>query len=346
MKYKILGRTGVRISELCLGAMTFGEDWGSGIGASKEESRKMFDAFLKAGGNFIDTANLYTHGTSESFLGDFMQGQRERIVLATKYTNSFPTGDPNSSGNHRKNLVQSLDASLKRLKTDYIDLYWVHAWDFMSSTEEVMRALDAAVRSGKVLYVGISDAPAWVVAKANTIAELRGWAPFVGLQIEYSLAERTCERELLPMAKDFDLTVAAWGPLNGGTLTGKYLQSNVETDARYTADLVKSMHRPSERKDNIVREVLRIAKEVGCTPSQVAISWLRQTSSNIVPILGAKRLSQLEDNLASLDVKLSETHMNSLQAVSSIEMGFPHDFFDNDMARMVIYAGMRDLIEV
>jgi aryl-alcohol dehydrogenase-like predicted oxidoreductase len=345
MKYKILGRTGVRISELCLGAMTFGEDWGAELGTKKEESRLIFDTFLEAGGNFVDTANLYTHGTSETYLGEFMQGKRERVVLATKYTNSFPSGDPNTSGNHRKNLVQSLDASLKRLKTDYIDLYWVHAWDFLSSTEEVMRSLDAAVRSGKVLYVGISDAPAWIIARANTIAELRGWAPFVGVQLEYSLAERTCERELIPMAKEFDLTVTAWSPLNGGTLTGKYLDANVEAGARFTGGLAKGMHKPSERKDIIAREVVRIAKDIGATPSQVALSWLRQMNSDVVPIIGAKKIGQLNDNLACLDVKLGESHMNSLESVSAIELGFPGEFLHNELARMVVYAGMRDVIE-
>ena len=193
MRYKLLGRTGLRVSELCLGTMTFGEEWG--WGASKEASRAIFDAFADAGGNFVDTANLYTGGTSETFVGEFLKGRRGRFVLATKYTLNMAPDDPNGGGNHRKNLVQSLDASLKRIGTDYIDLYWVHAWDGMTPLEETMRALDDVVRAGKVLYVGISDAPAWVVSRANTLAELKSWSPFAALQIQYNLADRTPERE-------------------------------------------------------------------------------------------------------------------------------------------------------
>ena len=345
MKYKILGKTGMRVSEVCLGAMTFGDDWG-GFGANKEECRKVFDGFVDAGGNFIDTANMYTNGTSEKFLGEFMGEKREKIVLATKYTNSFPTGDPNSAGNHRKNLVQSLDASLKRLKTDYIDLYWVHAWDFMSSVEAVMRALDDAVRSGKILYVGISDAPAWIISQANAIAELRGWSPFAAVQIEYSLAERTVERELLPMAKALGLTVTPWGPLKGGRLTGKYLDEKDAPDHRYNQELAKGLYVENERINAIAREVQRIAKDIGKTPAQVALAWLKTRGSNILPIIGAKNLKQLQDNLGYLEVDLSETQINSLEAVSSIDMGFPHDFYANPMARTVMYAGMREAIEV
>ena len=199
MRYRLLGNSGLRVSEAALGTMTFGDDWG--WGAAKDEARKVYDAFREAGGNFIDTANMYTNGTSESFLGEFMKGHRESVVLATKYTNAAPGTDPNAAGNHRKNMVQAVEASLKRLQTDYIDLYWVHIWDQITPVEEVMRGLDDLVRQGKVLYVGISDAPAWWIAQANTLAHLRGWSPFVGLQIEYSLIERTVERELIPMAK-------------------------------------------------------------------------------------------------------------------------------------------------
>jgi aryl-alcohol dehydrogenase-like predicted oxidoreductase len=210
MRYKLLGKSGLRVSELCLGTMTFGEDWG--WGSTKDESRKIYDAFLEAGGNFIDTANVYTNGTSERLLGEFMHGQRERIVLATKYTGAAPGTDPNAAGNQRKSMVQALEASLKRLKTDYIDLYWLHIWDQITPIEEVMRAFDDLVRQGKILYAGVSDMPAWVVAKANTLADLRGWTPFVGLQIEYSLIERTPERELLPMAAELGLGVTKERP--------------------------------------------------------------------------------------------------------------------------------------
>ena len=218
MNYQLLGKSGLRVSELCLGTMTFGQDWG--WGAARDEARKIYDTFREAGGNFIDTANVYTNVTSETFLGEFLAGQREAVVMATKYTNAAPSADPNAAGNQRKSMVQSLEASLRRLKTDYIDLYWLHVWDQITPVEEVMRAFDDLVRQGKVLYAGVSDAPAWWIAQANTIASLRGWTPFVGLQIEYSLIERTVERELLPMAKAFGLTLTAWSPLCGGLLTG------------------------------------------------------------------------------------------------------------------------------
>jgi aryl-alcohol dehydrogenase-like predicted oxidoreductase len=220
MRYKLLGKSGLRVSELCLGTMTFGEVWG--WGASQSESHKIFDGFVEAGGNFLDTANNYTDGTSERYVGECIASDREHFVVATKYTLSMRKDDPNASGNQRKNMVQALEASLKRLNTNYIDLYWVHAWDFLTPVEEVMRGLDDLVRAGKVLYVGISDTPAWVVAQANTLAVWRGWTPFVGVQIEYSLLQREPERDLLPMAQAFDLAVLAWSPLAGGLLSGKY----------------------------------------------------------------------------------------------------------------------------
>src|SRR6202040_375462 len=220
MKYRLFGKSGLRVSEAALGTMTFGQE--RGWGAPKDESRKVYDAFLEAGGNFIDTANVYTKGTSERLLGEFMAGQRERVVLATKYSNAAPGNDPNAAGNHRKSMMQAVEASLKRLQTDYIDLYWVHIWDGITPVEEVMRGLDDLVRQGKVLHVGISDAPAWWIAQANTLAELRAWTQFIGLQIEYSLMERGVERELLTMAKALNLGVLAWSPLARGVLTGKY----------------------------------------------------------------------------------------------------------------------------
>src|SRR5919202_565511 len=220
MKYQLLGKSGLRVPELCLGAMTFGEKWG--WGASKEECHKIFNAYVDAGGNFIDTANKYTEGTSEKYIGEFIADDRDRFVLATKYTSNTRRGDPNAGGNHRKNMIQSLEASLERLNTDYIDLYWVHAWDPLTPIEEMMRALDDMVRAGKILYIGISDAPAWIVSQANTLANLRGWTEFAGIQIEYCLIERTPERELLPMAGALDIGITSWSPLGGGVLTGKY----------------------------------------------------------------------------------------------------------------------------
>src|SRR3982074_966030 len=220
MKYRLLGKSGLRGSEASLGTMTFGDEWG--WGSPKAEGQKVYETYREAGGNFIDTANFYTNGTSEKFLGEFMQGHRESVVLATKYSNAAPGNDPNAAGNHRKNMMQAVEASLKRLQTNYIDLYWVHIWDGITPVEEVTRGLDDLVRQGKVLYVGISDAPAWWVAQANTLAELRGWTQFIGLQLEYSLIERTVERELIPRCKALKWGAPAFTNRAGGFLTGKY----------------------------------------------------------------------------------------------------------------------------
>ena len=209
MRYTLFGRSGLRVSELCLGTMTFGEDWG--WGASKEESRRIFDRYVEAGGNFVDTSSNYTNGTAERFVGEFVASDRDHFVLATKYTLTDRPGDPNFGGNHRKNLLRSLEGSLARLDTDRVDVLWLHMWDGMTPVDEVVRALDDVVRSGKALYVGFSDTPAWVVSQANTMAELRGWSRFVGLQLPYSLADRSPERDLLPMAKAFEMAVMVWG---------------------------------------------------------------------------------------------------------------------------------------
>src|SRR5919199_5407511 len=222
--YRLLGRSRLRVSPLCLGTMTFGTE--AGWGADKQESQKVFDLYVDRGGNFIDTADAYTSGTSETYLGEFIQSRREQLVLATKYTCNTRQGDPNAGGNHRKNMIQSVEASLKRLKTDYIDLYWLHMWEFRTPVEEVMRAFDDLVRAGKVLYIGVSDTPAWKVSQANMLADLRGWTPLIGLQIEYSLVERTVERDLIPMARELNIGVVPWSPLGGGVLTGKYSRAN------------------------------------------------------------------------------------------------------------------------
>ena len=257
MRYKLLGRSGLRVSELALGTMTFGPEWG--WGASKEESRRIFDAYVAAGGNFIDTANRYTEGTSERFVGEFIAADRERFVVATKYTLFNRRDDPSASGNSRKNMVQSLEASLKRLGTDYVDLFWVHAWDFTTPVEEVMRGLDDLVAAGKVLYVGISDTPAWVVAQANTLADLRGWSRFVGLQIRYSLADRAAERDLLPMARSLDIAVTPWSVLGAGVLTGKYKPGDAGTGGR------AARWDKTDRDLAIAAEVAAVADEVGRT---------------------------------------------------------------------------------
>jgi aryl-alcohol dehydrogenase-like predicted oxidoreductase len=349
MRYKLLGRSGLRVSEICLGTMTFGEEWG--WGASKDESRRILDSFLDAGGNFVDTANLYTNGTSESFLGEFLQGRRDGVVLATKYTNAAPGKDPNAAGNHRKSMARALDASLRRLKTDYVDLYWLHIWDFLTPVEEVMRAFDDMVRSGKVLYAGISDAPAWVVARGNTIAELRGWTPFVGLQVEYSLIERTPERDLLPMADSLEIGVTAWSPLAGGLLTGKYSgarQSGGGTSGRrYDNASMKEFGAVDERKAAVADAVKAVAQEVGRSPAQVALNWLlrRPYRVPVIPIVGARKLSQVQDNLACIDVELTGDQLRRLDEASRIELGFPHDFFTKEMVRGFAYGGTRDRID-
>lgn len=338
MRYKLLGKSGLRVSELCLGTMTFGEDWG--WGSSKDESKKIFDAFTEAGGNFIDTANRYTEGTSEKYLGEFIASDREHLVVATKYTLYSRKDDPNASGNHRKNMVQSLEASLRRLNTDYVDLLWVHAWDFLTPVEEVMRALDDVVRAGKAFYVGISDAPAWVVAQANTMAELRGWTPFVGLQIKYSLIERTAERDLLPMARALDIGVTPWAPLGAGLLTGKFCNGARPQGARL--EMSPSVN---ERNLAIADEVVRVAEEIGRTPSQVALNWLRAQPGVIIPIVGARTLDQLKENLGCLDFVLPEDQVESLSEATKIELGFPHGFLESEIPRDLIYGGTFDKID-
>src|SRR5580765_1593407 len=315
MKYKLLGNSGLRVSEAALGALTFGDDWG--WGAAKDEAGKMYDAFREAGGNFIDTANTYTNGTSESFLGEFMQGHRQSVVMATKYSNAAPGTDPNAAGNQRKNMVQAVEASLKRLRTDYIDLYWVHIWDQITPVEEVMRGLDDLVRQGKVLYVGISDAPAWWIAQANTLAHLRGWSPFIGLQIEYSLIERSIERELIPMAKAFDMGLVAWSPLAGGVLSGKYASGKAAGDARYSSEMMRSFLPAQERQDRVVAALRKIAEQTGRSAAQVALAWLRHREIPVIPIIGARRMEQLQDNLASLTLALSPDQVRELDEASS-----------------------------
>lgn len=332
MRYKLLGKSGLRVSEMALGTMTFGETWG--WGASKEECQKIFDGYTEAGGNFIDTANRYTEGTSEYYVGDFIAADRDHFVLATKYTLFDRRNDPNASGNHRKNMIRSLEASLKRLKTDYIDVFWVHAWDFMTPVEEVMQGLDNLVRAGKVLYVGISDTPAWIVSQANILAALRGWTPFIGLQIQYSLIERTPERDLLPMARAFGMSVTAWGALGSGVLTGKY--NRPDQDAQGRAAMWGAIE---PHKLTIAQAVVDIAETIDCTPSQVALSWVRQQSGSIIPLIGARNVAQLEDNLGCLNVTLTDEQLSLLNEVSRIELGFPHDFLTSQGVKDVIYGG-------
>jgi aryl-alcohol dehydrogenase-like predicted oxidoreductase len=342
VKYRLLGNSGLRVSEAALGTMTFGDDWG--WGSAKDEARKVYDAFREAGGNFIDTANFYTNGTSESFLGEFMEGHRQSVVLATKYTMSAPGTDPNAAGNQRKNMMQAVEASLRRLRTDYIDLYWVHMWDQMTPVEEVMRGLDDLVRAGKVLYTGISDAPAWWIAQANTLAHLRGWSAFAGLQIEYSLIERTVERELLPMAKAFNIGVTAWSPLAGGVLTGKYHGHGSSEQARMNTDMAKGFMPEPQRAGRVVAAVKSVSDDTARSMAQVALAWLRYRPVPVIPILGARNLSQFQDNLANFDLTLSADQLKTLDEASRIELGFPYDIYAKAMPRAVCYGGLRDQI--
>jgi aryl-alcohol dehydrogenase-like predicted oxidoreductase len=348
MRYKLLGRSGLRVSELCLGGMTFGEDWGSMLpGASKEEAKKIFDLFVSKGGNFIDTANVYQNGTSEKYVGEFISSEREKFVLATKYTLTTNPDDPNASGNHRKNLVQSVDASLKRLNTHYIDLLWVHIWDPMTPIEEVMRSLDDLIRSGKILYIGISDVPAWVVSNANAIADLRSWSSFIGLQIMYNLIERSAERELLPMARTLDIGVTVWSPLGGGVLSGKYNKQNTEEQKRFNVKNPMSASFVNERNISIAAEVQAIAKEITKTPSQVALNWIRQRQKDkavMIPIVGARTEVQVKDNLGCLDFELTTDQLKRLDDKSKIQLGFPHDFM-SEAARVFLYGNTFSLID-
>ncbi len=336
MRYKLLGRSGLRVAEICLGTMTFGEEWG--WGASKEESRKIFDIYANAGGNFIDTANRYTDGTSEKFVGEFVANDRERFVVATKYTLSMRGDDPNASGNHRKNMHQSVEASLRRLNTEYIDLLWLHAWDYLTPVDEVMRALDDLVSAGKVFYIGISDTPAWVVSRANTMADFRGWSPFTALQIEYSLIERTVERELIPMAEALDLAVTPWAPLGEGVLTGKYMKGQNLDAVADSKRAPSNRLRLNERNMDISLEVGSVAREIGCAPSHVAINWLRRQRGVVIPIIGARTMDQMKENIRSTEYGLTDEQIMKLNEVSQIDLGFPHHFLQHDHIRQLVYG--------
>ncbi|WP_338775954.1 aldo/keto reductase [Streptomyces sp. DG1A-41] len=329
MRYTLFGKTGLRVSELSLGAMTIGDDWGWGTG--KEASARIVDAYAEAGGNFIDTANNYTDGSSERILGELLEGRRDTFVLASKYTCGIRDGDVNAAGNHRKNLVQSVEASLERLRTDRLDVLWVHARDNFTPVEEVMRALDDLVRTGKVLYVGVSDWPAWEIAQANTLAELRGWTAFAGSQLRYSLLERTPERELLPQARAFDLAVLAWAPLAAGKLTGKYRRGEAGRLGTTGGDI-------DPREEAVISAVLEVAEQGGWSPAQVALAWLLDRPGNVVPIIAATKESQLADNLGSVDVRLDADALTRLDEVSAVPLGFPHDFVREPAVTRNIYG--------
>jgi aryl-alcohol dehydrogenase-like predicted oxidoreductase len=347
LRYRLLGRSGLRVSEICLGTMSFGLQWG--FGADEEASHEILDHYTEVGGNFLDTANKYHGGETEQILGNWFknrQGRRDRTVVATKYTLSMDSRDPNAAGNQRKSLHHAIEGSLRRLGTDYIDLLWVHAWDDYTPYEETMRALDDLVRAGKVLYIGVSDTPAWVVSASNTLAELRGWTSFIGLQIEYSLLQRTPERDLLPMAEHFGLSILAWAPLAGGVLTGKYTRDpkHSSTDSLRKQGNV-SRGRTSEHALAIARTVDAIADELRVTSTRVAAAWVMAQGYRYIPIVGARKLEQLEDSLAAATVTLTPEQLERLDEASKIRLGFPHDFLNDDAVRDLVRGEIRTRID-
>ncbi len=337
MKYKLLGRSGLKVSELCLGTMGFGTE--GGWGADKGTSFSIMDKFAEAGGNFIDTANIYKLGTSEKITGEYISNHdRDYFVLATKYTLKDNTTNSNASGNNRKNMMRSVEESLKRLKTDFVDVLYLHIWDGITPVDEVLRAMDDLIRQGKVNYAAISDTPAWVVAQGNTLAELMGWSRFVALQVEYSLIARTAERELIPMAKHFGITVTPWAPLGGGVLTGKYLrgeQGRIKPESK----------RLDERSTKIAKAVVEVAEEIGASPGNVALKWTASKGFSCIPIIGATKTEQLEGNLKTVDVILNEEQLKKLDDVSKIELGFPGDFFNEEAVKINSFGGFYDNVE-
>ena len=337
MNYKLLGRSGLKVSELCLGTMGFGTE--GGWGAEKDASFAIMDAFANAGGNFIDTANVYKLGTSEKIIGEYLGNHdRDYFVLATKYTLKDNTTNPNASGNNRKNMMRSVEESLKRLKTDFIDVLYLHIWDNITPIDEVLRGLDDLIKQGKVTYAAISDTPAWVVSKGNTLAGLMGWSQFIALQVEYSLLARTAEGELIPMAKHYGMTVTPWAPLAGGALTGKYLRGE-------PGRVKPESNRRNDRAKTITEAVVDIAAELGVSESHVALQWMMDRDFSCIPIVGATKIDQLNDNLKAIDTKLTPEHFKKLNEVSAIELGFPGDFFNEDAVKMNSFGGFYDRVE-
>ncbi|MEU4098426.1 aldo/keto reductase [Streptomyces sp. NPDC026673] len=326
MRYTTFGhRTGLRVSEYALGTGNFGTGWGAG--ADPAESRRMFDRFAEAGGTFLDTADNYQFGESEQLLGEFIAADRDHFVVASKFSvAATPRTDVSKTGNSRKNMIHSLEASLKRLGTDYLDLYWVHFPDDLTPIEEILRGLDDLVSSGKILHLALSNFPAWRVSRAVTLAELKNWAPVAGIQVEYSLVERTPDRELLPMAESLGLGAALWSPLGGGLLTGKYRGS---AEGRLS-DLKTLIHtESSDQKTAIVDTVLAVAEETGATPAQVSVAWMLErgarAATSFVPIIGPRNTAQLEDYLGALDVRLAPEQYARLTEVSAVPLGVPHE---------------------
>lgn len=334
MKYTQLGHSGLQVSEICLGTMTFGEEFG--IGAAAPVCREIFDGFLDAGGNFIDTANIYNRGSSETMLGEFIGEHRDRLVLATKYTLSTAADDPNAGGSHRKNLVQALDASLRRLRTDYIDLYWVHGWDVTVSVNVVMRALDDQVRAGKILHIGISNAPAWVIATANVLATERGWTPFTATQLHYNLVERSIERDHFDLAAAQAMAVTAWSPLASGLLTGKYNTGAAEGARLDGSPRGAQVLTPGNLA--VARQLGELASKQGCTASQLALAWMLRRSDAAIPIIGARNVKQLHDNLGAVDVALPAEVIEQLDELAPPAMTYPQSLLKSEFFHTMMYG--------
>lgn len=340
MRYKLFGRgTGLRVSELALGCGAFGTRWG--YGAEPAEARRIFDAYLDAGGNFLDAADAYQFGQAEELLGDFLGERRNDVVLATKFTSSTsPSPSVAHVGNSRRVMIDAVEASLRRLRTDRVDMLWVHMPDGVTSTDEIMRGLNDLVSAGKVVYIGLSDFPAWRTARAATIAELRGWAPLAGIQIEYSLAERTPDRELLPMAKAMGLGITGWSPLGGGLLSGKYRRGE-----QGRADTFKRLIHAEDdaRKVATMDAVIALAEERRLTPAQISIAW--SVSRGVIPIVGARSFEQASENLGAAGVDLTQGEIGRLDVASRMQLGFPHDFLSTREQRTKLAGGNLDLVE-
>jgi aryl-alcohol dehydrogenase-like predicted oxidoreductase len=326
--YVTLGRSGLRVSPLCLGAMTFGEDLG--WGSSVEESQEILDRFIAAGGNFIDTANGYTVGHSEKIIGDHIgrhSSRRDRLVIATKFSSNLYLGDPNGGGSGRKSIISQCENSLRRLQTDYIDLYWLHNWDVHTPIDETMAALEDLIRAGKVRYIGVSDTPAWKVVEANITSRFRGWSQFIGLQIEYSLLERSVEPELVPMARELGLGITPWSPLKGGLLSGKYTRTTAAAGQKADS-VMRSMMMSAqfnERTFALIDELEKIAKAHESTVARMALAWVRMQPGVSSTIIGARRVSQLEDNLKSTEITLSTDELAHLDSLTKPALPFPQN---------------------
>lgn len=334
MKNVIFGSTGLRVSELCLGTMAFGTSWG--FGTDRKNSEDIINEYIEMGGNFIDTANVYTDGEAEIIVGDVIHPLRSKIILSTKYSLCTDKSNPNSLGNHRRNMILSVEDSLKRLKTDYIDILWVHAWYFENRTEDVIRALDDLIRAGKIVYWGLSDTPAWVCSEANTISKLRGWSPLSAIQFEYSLIERTAERELIPLADHNNIAKLGWAPLAGGILSGKHHINSPDKVDSLRKD--RAENRRNEQIDKIVERLLELSKQLYITPSQLALQWVLNKQKSFVPIIGARTLEQLKDNLGVINSNYSQEVIDELTELSKIDMGFPFNFLNGARTKEVMYS--------